>query len=75
MLDAMTEAELDDPSLVNGAARERIAKASGKPIDQVRSLIYLHKNTRFYHLVLKMRYIEFNFLLFILCLQNSIFFW
>jgi signal recognition particle GTPase len=55
MLDAMTEEELDNPEKVNGIARERIAKTSGKPIEKVRSLVFLHKNTQFYHLVLKMR--------------------
>jgi signal recognition particle GTPase len=53
MLDAVTDEELDNPEKVNGIARERIAKT--KPVEKVRGLVFLHKNTRFYHLVLKMR--------------------
>lgn len=54
MLDALTPEELDDPDLVNGEARERIAKTTGKPIETVRNMVQLYNQTKFYHLSLKM---------------------
>ncbi len=42
----MTDAELDKPELINGVAKERIAKASGKPIDTVLTMLFLHKQSK-----------------------------
>eukprot|EP01033_Poteriospumella_lacustris_P006495 gene6495-4674_t len=55
LLDAMTDEELDDPSKVNGAARDRIAASTGQPVEKVRGLVFMYKNTLLYHKVLKMR--------------------
>lgn len=49
IIDSMNDDELDHPENVNGKAKERIAAASGKSIDQVRSLIFLHKQTSIVH--------------------------
>lgn len=57
LLDAMTDEELDDPSKVNGAARDRIAASTGQPVEKVRSLVFMYKNTLLYHKVLKMRFV------------------
>jgi signal recognition particle GTPase len=35
MMDTMTDQELDHPELINATARERIAIASGKTVDDV----------------------------------------
>lgn len=49
IIDSMNDQELDHPEHVNGRTKERIAAASGKSIDQVRSLIFLHKQTSIVH--------------------------
>ena len=45
ILDAMTPEELDNPALINGQAKQRIALASGKPVDNVLMLCFLHKQS------------------------------
>ena len=52
----MTESELDNPSLIDGKARERIAAKSGKPIDQVRTLLFLHKQSAVVHKWVQMKH-------------------
>jgi hypothetical protein len=54
----MTDEELDDPSKVNGAARDRIAASTGQPVEKVRGLVFMYKNTLLYHKVLKMRFVS-----------------
>ncbi len=49
MLDAMNDQELDNPDAIDGKARERIAAKSGKPIESVRTLLFLHKQSRVVH--------------------------
>jgi signal recognition particle GTPase len=49
MLDAMTDAELEDPELIKAAARDRIAKASGKTTDDVSKLMYSYRQTLIVH--------------------------
>ena len=46
MLDNMTDEELDNPEKVNGAARERIAKQSGQPVDEVTQVMHLFKQSQ-----------------------------
>lgn len=46
ILDAMTSAELDNPALVNGPARERIAVQSAQPVDDVAKMLFYYKHTR-----------------------------
>jgi len=46
LLDALTDSELDDPNLINGKARERIATTTGKPIDDVHRLIMFYKQSK-----------------------------
>lgn len=46
MLDNMTDDELDNPEKVNGAARERIAKQSGHPVDEVTQVMHLFKQSQ-----------------------------
>ena len=45
MLDAMTEAELDNPEKINGPARERIARTTGRSVDDVVRLVYFFKQS------------------------------
>lgn len=51
----MTDAELDKPELINGQAKERIAKSSGKPIDTVLTMLFLHKQSKVMAQWLKMK--------------------
>lgn len=46
LLDALSDSELDDPDLINGKARERIATSTGKPIDDVHRLIMFYKQSK-----------------------------
>jgi len=46
LLDALTDQELDDPELINGKARERIAISSGKSIDDVHKLLMFYKQSK-----------------------------
>jgi signal recognition particle GTPase len=45
MMDTMTDAELDNPELINGKSRERISKASGKSEDDVSRLVFFYKQS------------------------------
>ena len=45
MLDAMTDAELDSPEGINGPARERIARAASKSVDDVVRMIFFYKQS------------------------------
>ena len=45
MLDAMTDVELDNPEKINGPARERIARAAGRTVDDVVRLVYFFKQS------------------------------
>lgn len=45
MLDAMTDVELDNPEKINGPARERIARAAGRSVDDVVRLVYFFKQS------------------------------
>lgn len=45
MLDAMTEVELDYPEKINRPARERIARATGRSVDDVVRLTYFYKQS------------------------------
>jgi len=45
MLDVMTDAELDRPHEINGQARERIAKASGRGADEVARLVFFYRQS------------------------------
>jgi signal recognition particle GTPase len=49
MLDVMTPEELDNPDKINGKAQERISRESGKPIDDVRMLLFIHKQSQVIH--------------------------
>lgn len=55
----MTEEELDNPDKINGQSKERISKASGKPVDDVRMLVFMHKQSQVVHKWLNMKYILF----------------
>jgi signal recognition particle GTPase len=46
MLDAMTDAELDFPEKISGKDKERISKASGKSLEDVRMLLFFHKQSK-----------------------------
>lgn len=43
IMDSMTPAELDDPSLINTARMVRVAKGSGTSLDEVRDLMKYYK--------------------------------
>jgi signal recognition particle GTPase len=45
ILDVMTPEELDDHDVIKGANRARIARASGKPEDEVAKCLFFFKNT------------------------------
>ena len=45
MLDAMTDAELDNPEKINGPSRERIARATGRSVDDIVRLVYFYKQS------------------------------
>lgn len=55
MLDAMTEAELENPELIKATARDRIAKASGKTAEDVSKLMYSYKQTLIVHAWLQLK--------------------
>ena len=46
MLDQISDKELDNPDLINGEAKVRIAKAAGKPVDEVNRLMHFYKQSR-----------------------------
>jgi signal recognition particle GTPase len=46
MLDAMTDSELDFPEKITGKDKERISKASGKSLEDVRMLLFFHKQSK-----------------------------
>lgn len=62
ILDAMTPEELDNPQLINGVAKQRIAQAAGKPIDNVLMLCFLHKQSSVVAKWLHTKYVSFLFL-------------
>ena len=45
MLDAMSSEELDNPGLIKGPQRERIAQSTGKPVDEVQRLLFFYKQS------------------------------
>jgi signal recognition particle GTPase len=45
ILDALTDRELDDVSLVNGIVRERVAVAAAQPVEDVAKMILFYKQT------------------------------
>jgi signal recognition particle GTPase len=45
ILDAMTDTELDNYELVNGIVRERLARVSGRPPQEVAKLIFFYKQS------------------------------
>jgi len=45
LLDAMTDAELENPESINGAARERIAAKAGKTQDDVTRMLFFYKQS------------------------------
>jgi signal recognition particle GTPase len=45
MLDSFSDTELDDASKINSLTRERVAKTSGKSIDDVNRLIFAYKQS------------------------------
>lgn len=45
ILDAMKEEELDNPDLVNGIVRERLARVSGRPPQEVAKLMFFYKQS------------------------------
>jgi signal recognition particle GTPase len=45
MLDAMTDNELDNPEKINGPARERIARAASRNVDDVARMVYFYKQS------------------------------
>lgn len=45
MLDAMTDKELDSPALIKHPQKERIARASGKPVHQVQTLLHYYSQS------------------------------
>ena len=45
ILEKMTEDELNNKSDVNGMARERLAKTSGKTIDEVNKMVFFYKQS------------------------------
>jgi signal recognition particle GTPase len=51
----MSEAELDNPDLINGAAKERIAASTGQSVEIVAQLLFYYKQTRILSTWLKMR--------------------
>lgn len=55
ILDAITPQELDNPALINGAARERIASESKQPIDDVARMMVYFKQTQILHMWLQMK--------------------
>lgn len=58
MLDVFTEQELDDPSLVDTKAKERIARASGKTVDEVSRLITFYKQSLIVQQWLALKYAD-----------------
>lgn len=46
ILDTMTEKELDTPESINGVSRERIAKTSGKSVDEVNKLMSTYQQSQ-----------------------------
>jgi hypothetical protein len=55
LLDKMTPAELDNPDLVNGQARLRIAVAAGKPVEDVSRLLFFYRQSLIVCTWLKMK--------------------
>ena len=45
ILGNLSDADLDHPEKINGAAKERIAKKTGKPIEEISRLLMQFKNT------------------------------
>lgn len=45
MLNTFSEQELDDPTIVDTKAKERIARASGKTVDEVSRLLTYYKQS------------------------------
>jgi len=45
MLDAMTDAELDNPGTISGPSRERIARSASKNVDEVVRMIFFYKQS------------------------------
>ena len=55
MLDAMTDKELDEPLLIDTAARERVARTSGKTEEEVARLLVFYKQSLIVQTYLVMR--------------------
>ena len=45
LLDACSPAELDNPALIKGPQRDRIATSTGKPLDEVQKLMFYYKQS------------------------------
>jgi len=45
LLDACSPAELDNPALIKGPQRDRIATSAGKPVDEVQRLLFYYKQS------------------------------
>ena len=41
----MTDKELDSPTLIDIAAKERISRASSKPVDEISKLLLFYKQS------------------------------
>ena len=46
MLESLTPAELDNADLINGVARERIARQSNKSVDDVSKMVFFFRQSR-----------------------------
>lgn len=46
MCSHLTPAELEDPSLVNGIVRARVAAASGMPLEQIQRIMNFYNQSR-----------------------------
>jgi signal recognition particle GTPase len=53
----MTEKELDDPSSINFLSKERIAKASGKSLEDVSRMLFYFQQSRIMQEWLVMKYV------------------
>lgn len=55
ILDALTDKELEDFSLINGVVRERVAAAAKQPVEDVAKMILFYKQTLILYSWLRMK--------------------